>query len=225
MPELIYLIAWFVLPLIPAFLLFKFLPSTGKIETPGKTEGANEDEIAAKIEETAKVQGPLKGLGIKFGGAFAGYLVLFLLAKEVLNDRMKKKDDSKEVWTIKGNIVSADGRYSAQAEKPALKIDPLDQVIKDRTFTARVVAEDDGRGYLDFPMLDFTTINYKPESLPDLDFNRIKKDIDTSQYKIESFESRIIRLKNPVALKLINTITPTIAHNEEITVDTSSSNN
>ncbi len=36
MTDLIYIIAWFMLPLVPAFLLFKFLPSTGSVVSDGK---------------------------------------------------------------------------------------------------------------------------------------------------------------------------------------------
>ncbi|HEX7903459.1 MAG TPA: hypothetical protein VF487_06245 [Chitinophagaceae bacterium] len=60
MPELIYILAWFILPLTPAFILFKFLPSVGNVE------------------------GPLKGMQLKFGGAFAGYLILFFISYNVM---------------------------------------------------------------------------------------------------------------------------------------------
>lgn len=43
-----------LLPMIPAYVLFRFLPSEGR------------------------ASGPLHGLKVKFGGAFAGYLVVFL---------------------------------------------------------------------------------------------------------------------------------------------------
>jgi hypothetical protein len=48
--ELIFITALVILPLIPAVVLFKVLPSTGE------------------------VSGPFKGLNVKFGGAFAAYL-------------------------------------------------------------------------------------------------------------------------------------------------------
>jgi hypothetical protein len=221
---LLYLIAWFLLPLIPAYILFRFLPGTGKVESPGGTEGKDKDENKDKVDETNMVKGPLKGLGIKFTGAFAGYLVLFLLSKEVLNDRMKKIEDPKEVWTIKGDIVSLDKKFNAQDEKPAVKIDPLDQVIGNSTFDVKVVAQDDGKGYLDFPKLDFITTNYAIESLPDLDFNKIKRNIDTL-YNIDESGSRIIRLKYPLVLKL--SVQPPLLPlpGEEIIVDTSFFNN
>jgi len=178
MPELVYIIAWFVLPLIPAFLLFKFLPSTGGMSTPGK-------EKRGKTNDSNIVKGQLKGLAIKFGGAFAGYLVLFLLSKGIMTDLMKKPaaaKDLKEIWTIRGNIASEDYKYNVHVEKPEIKIDPqaLKQSFGNDYFEVKVVAEDDGKGYLDFPNLDFTTITYRPESVPSLDFSKPKKNLDNS---------------------------------------------
>lgn len=219
MSELIYIIAWFILPLIPAFLLFKYLPSTGQVETPGATGDG---------EKPKKAADPLRGMGIKFGGAFAGYLVLFLVSKEVLNDRMKKHEEikeSNEIWTIKGDIVSLDRKYNAQDEKPAIKMDPVKQTIRDRSFDASVIVDVDGKGYLNFPMLDFITTTYEIEPLPDLDFNKTTRNIDISKYIIESFESRIIKLKKPLVLQPANHNAIQIPPGDEISVDTSFSNN
>jgi hypothetical protein len=208
MNELIYIIAWFILPLIPAFLLFKFLPSTGEVENGGKG------------------QGPLKGMGIKFGGAFAGYIALFLISYKVMNDRMKKKDDSREVWTIKGNIISQDNKFTAQEQKPALKIDPQGQNIRNKTFDVQIIATADVQGYLTFPKVDLITLSYQSEPLPELDFNKTKKNIDTSNYVIESLDSKIIRLKKPVVLKSNFQPLPDVTHPDEtIVVDTALSHN
>ncbi len=70
------LAAMLILPLIPAFLLYKFLPS--------KTN----------------VTGPFKGLNLKLTGAFGGYFLLVIVAVAVFfpllkNDQMKIIDDQK----------------------------------------------------------------------------------------------------------------------------------
>ena len=209
MTEFIYLIAWFVLPLIPAFLLFKFLPSTGEVQTQKNGKSSKTD--------------PFKGLGIKFGGAFAGYLVLFFLSKEVLKDRMKKKEISDEVWIIKGEIKSTDNKFTSQGQQPAIMIDPLGQRIRDKNFYVTVVAKDDGTGYLEFPALDFTSLDYNIESLPDLGFNKNKRDIK-APYEFENRTSNIIRLRDPLVLTPSPVVQP-IANNEEVVVDTSFSDN
>ena len=222
MPELVYIIAWFLLPLIPAFLLFKFLPSTGSVNTPGKKKNGKRPE--ADQEENI-VKGPLNGLAIKFGGAFAGYLILFLLAKSVLNDRMKKPEEQKdltEIWTIKGTIASEDDNYNREVEKPEIVIDPqpLKQRFTPGTFEVKIVAEDDGKGYMNFPNLDLTTITYKPESFPDLDFTKPAYNIDTSCYQIVNKRSRIITLKKPLVLHIKASSRPSLP-GEELLVDTS----
>src|SRR5258705_5318010 len=97
----IYLLAAILLlPLIPAFILYKFLPS--------KTN----------------VSGPFKGLNLKLTGAFAGYFLLVLTAIGVFfpllkNDQAKVIEQQNEKinqlenvmnehqqWVMKGNIVS-----------------------------------------------------------------------------------------------------------------------
>src|SRR5271165_1443977 len=55
MTDLLYLACMILLPIVPAFLLFKALGSTGD------------------------VSGPLMGLKIKLGGAFAGYFAVLVL--------------------------------------------------------------------------------------------------------------------------------------------------
>ena len=77
-----------LLPIVPALLLFKALPSQGAIK------------------------GPLKGLQIKFGGAFAGYLVILLLIL-----RFMPKDSSHyHTWTVMGRI---DYRHDPAESDPA----------------------------------------------------------------------------------------------------------
>jgi hypothetical protein len=56
-----------LVPTIPAFLLFKFLPSTGSVE------------------------GPLQGLTFKLGGAFAGYFAILLLSYGIMSPMLKER--------------------------------------------------------------------------------------------------------------------------------------
>ena len=94
------LAAVLLLPLIPAFLLYKFLPS--------KTS----------------VSGPFKGLNLKLTGAFGGYFLLVVTAIGVFfpllkneqakvieqqNEKIKQLENSMsshQQWVMKGNIVS-----------------------------------------------------------------------------------------------------------------------
>lgn len=97
----VYLLAAILLlPLVPAFLLYKFLPSR------------------------TNVSGPFKGLSIKLTGAFGGYFLLVLTAVAVFfpllkNDQAKIIDQQNEKisqlenalsnhqqWVMKGNVAS-----------------------------------------------------------------------------------------------------------------------
>jgi hypothetical protein len=60
MRDFLFMLLILLIPLIPAFVLFKYLP-----------------------ESRADVDGPLKGLNIKLSGAFAGYIVGVLLSWQV----------------------------------------------------------------------------------------------------------------------------------------------
>jgi hypothetical protein len=95
---LLILVIIFLLPLVPSFLLYKFLPS----------------------KSTAT--GPFKGLNLKLSGAFAGYFILLLFAGGITfplmnNEQQKKIDDltrqlnalqgSVQEWKMIGSVVSS----------------------------------------------------------------------------------------------------------------------
>jgi hypothetical protein len=82
MTDLVYLSCMILLPIVPAFLLFKALRSAGD------------------------VSGPLLGLRIKLGGAFAGYfavLVLLFVMYHVWHPTYG-------VWSVHGTVTDDSGR-------------------------------------------------------------------------------------------------------------------
>ncbi|XZF16605.1 hypothetical protein ACTHGU_10755 [Chitinophagaceae bacterium MMS25-I14] len=88
-----------LMPLIPAFILYKFLPSR------------------------TTVSGPFKGLDLKLTGAFSGYFLLVLVSVGVFFPMLKNEQQAKideleralkagaapatQNWTIMGHVVSA----------------------------------------------------------------------------------------------------------------------
>lgn len=73
-------------PLIPAVLIFKLFP-----------------------DSKVSVQGPLQGLSVKSGGAFAAYLVTFLIALPMTSGISDlRKSVLTPVWTVKANIMIID---------------------------------------------------------------------------------------------------------------------
>ncbi|HYJ80564.1 MAG TPA: hypothetical protein VEW03_13210 [Longimicrobiaceae bacterium] len=74
--SILYVIVLVLLPIIPAYFLFKALPSR------------------------ADVSGPLKGLTVKLGGAFAGYFLLFLVLPRFFPPPTHLKP-----YTLRGQLV------------------------------------------------------------------------------------------------------------------------
>ncbi|HYK90527.1 MAG TPA: hypothetical protein VE398_17270 [Acidobacteriota bacterium] len=86
--DCLYMLLILLLPLIPAFVLFRFLPST------------------------ADVTGPFKGLTLKLGGAFAGYFVTVLLSWQVA------KSMAEPTWSDNWNVVAQITFDGPQAAHP-----------------------------------------------------------------------------------------------------------
>lgn len=74
--DCVYMLLILLLPIVPAFVLFRFLPSS------------------------ANAEGPFKGLTIKLGGAFAGYIVTVLLSWQVAESLLEP------MWSDNWNVVA-----------------------------------------------------------------------------------------------------------------------
>jgi hypothetical protein len=104
-----------LLPLVPAVILFKFLPSS-----------------------TATVTGPLsgfKGLQVKFGGAFGAYFVVFLFLWHGLDiDQPHYR-----TWTVSGRVVTADSNHDFRPNEITWRVRPPDVAVNtDGTFKFQV---------------------------------------------------------------------------------------
>lgn len=100
--RIVQLAAILLIPMAPAFVLYKFLPST------------------------ISVDGPFKGLNIRLTGAFGGYFVLVILASTYFNVQERENlSPVYEEWTIEGTIRLPDKSQDELDEKLVeLKLHP-----------------------------------------------------------------------------------------------------
>lgn len=140
--ELAFIATLVILPLIPAVVLFKVLPSTGE------------------------VSGPFKGLNVKFGGAFAAYLILFVCLLQIRPTDFNHS----HVWQVDGHITF---------ERPQAEPKPNTNDIKVRVTPPDLVVHGNGSGGTfrfdvpipekngepDFPRLSLDLAGYEPLSV------------------------------------------------------------
>src|SRR5689334_10019028 len=75
-----------IIPIVPAYVLFRALPSS------------------------ANVTGPLQGLELKLGGAFAGYFALLVFTFiQLPRVRQFAVPEMHQVWTVQGNLLDDQG--------------------------------------------------------------------------------------------------------------------
>lgn len=77
---IIYLSAILFLPVLPAYLLYRLLPST------------------------ISVRGPFKGLTLNLTGAFAGYFLLVLISLAFTYESLSPSKPNYEIWKIQGRV-------------------------------------------------------------------------------------------------------------------------
>lgn len=109
-----YMLLVLLLPLIPAFLLFRFLPSC------------------------ANVEGPFKGLKIKLGGAFAGYFVTTLFAWQMAEAFLKPLWSDN--WTVVAHMSfdKASGNHPSPTQALVLVKPPIAEIENSGSLTMKV---------------------------------------------------------------------------------------
>lgn len=133
--------ATILIPMIPAYILYKALPAQ------------------------ASVSGPLHGLNVQLSGAFAGYFVLVLTLIAFISSRPAPPGERYEVWEVKGRIDWGEGASSSGTQQVLLSLVPANlTVLYDGRFNIQVAPEVVASGKLKFPTLviehpDFQTIS------------------------------------------------------------------
>ncbi len=129
---LVVLAALLLLPIIPAYLLFKMLPSS------------------------ATVDGPMAGLTVKLGGAFGGYVALTVFMAVFFAKNIQAPKATYREWEISGP-VRLDGDAGTATIK-AKAVPPIMQV-ESTTFFMRTWMPDDRRPSLVFEAPGYETLN------------------------------------------------------------------
>src|ERR1043166_5494092 len=128
MYDLVLISFTILLPLTPAYILYKALPA--------KTN----------------VTGPFKGLNIQLSGAFAGYFLLVLVIMGFITTR--PPDPTHELWKVTGKMNFDTAWTDTAEDKPQFSLLPDNQQIASTgDFEIQVAPEVCGDGRLKFPKL------------------------------------------------------------------------
>jgi hypothetical protein len=112
--RMLILIIIVIVPMIPAFILYKFLPS-----------------------ETS-ADGPFRGLNIQLTGAFAGYFIVLVFMGGFFFTIPSKGGEEHESWIIEGKITLEQGQFKKDSITLAIK-PPDERITTDGRFTLRGV--------------------------------------------------------------------------------------
>jgi len=136
-PYIKHLIVVFLIPVIPAFLFYKIIPS--------KTF----------------VKGPFQGLQIDMSGAFAGYFLLLLMIFVF----MSPPGGNWEIWKVTGEIKLADEETIIEKSLLVSVQPALHNVFSNGGFSFNVIRTPDQSGTMKFPELIVEYPSYRPYSL------------------------------------------------------------
>lgn len=161
-----------LLPIIPSFIFFKYLPSD------------------------ANMQGPFKGMKTKLGGAFAGYFVIFIVMVGLINNNKKQYSSYApyEVWHITGQAVLQNGEPLLQTD---ITINPPNiSVSKGGTFYLDIPIVKKEGNVLNFPTLSVGHHGFNSVDIPLGDNTitplgrlpiQVEKDLASKSLKIHQF--------------------------------------
>lgn len=140
MTDLILITFTILLPITPAYILYKALPAR------------------------TSVKGPFKGLNIQLSGAFGGYFLLVLTILGFISTRPQPPNPGYEVWEVKGKINWDQDGTTTDIQRIQMSLMPPNRMLKgDGTFDLQVAPKVIDMGKLRFPKLviehpDFQTI-------------------------------------------------------------------
>lgn len=179
--NLAYFVVWFLLPIIPAFIFFKFMPNN------------------------AIVNGPFRGLKINLGGAFAGYFLLFIILLPIMARLIKVEEEIYVVWKIHGKILDEHNNKIKASSNPTITLIPSTQV-KNGEFNMDVIGTRQQNGLIQFPFITIGADKFVSDNLEQLDYiDDHKSVIKKGNWEMDPVH-RIATLKTGFTLKVDSTI-------------------
>jgi hypothetical protein len=161
-----------LLPIVPAFLLFRFLPAP------------------------AQARGQFQGLRVKFGGAFAGYLVTFLLLLRHVHVDVEHYDTLHLRGTVQFDVADSD--VSAGAVTLFIRPPEL-QLRNDRSFAFDIPVLRNANGDTEFPQLFLDAPGF---DLARVDFHNTYITMDGVRIGMQREPgSQYVQLEQPLVLK------------------------
>ena len=166
---------WVLVPMIPAIVIYSRFPNTA---------------VAAS--------GVLANLTVKAGGAFAAYLIIFVVAKPLI-DQIEVVLDEEQVWTILGHIKFVDEngreiRNSLLVNNLTVELKPGEHDIWQDGFRLRVLKRDNQLPHVTLHAPNYVDGNIDPSDTPEI------RKIDNFQHTIE--------LNTPVEIRRDSTTLP-----------------
>ena len=133
-----------LLPVVPAYLLFRLLPSTGNVE------------------------GKLQGLEIKLGGAFAGYVALvFLVLQTESTWDPPAPPPTASVWHVSGQVVDAYGNAIDGLDLKDFALNPSTfSTLPGGRFSMVIATEPQDGGGMHYPELVVSHERFVPFPIP-----------------------------------------------------------
>ena len=174
MDSIIHITVGILLPIIPAYILYKTLPA--------KTT----------------VTGPFKGLNVQLGGAFGGYFLLVLVILGFFSTQ--PKPTSYEIWRVKGQVSLEQAAPASLLEKDVqLSIKPpLKDVFPDGRFWLDILVKQKETDEGEFPTL---LIDHPLYQVVSIDLNEKEYPFGPKYSKEYDKKHKEIILKESVILK------------------------
>jgi hypothetical protein len=189
-----------ILPIIPAVILYKFLPGNKVVVT-----------------------GPFKGLNVKMAGAFGGYFLLFVGSLFLIKDMIFEKRDRYEVWTVKVDVYDEKGnRLNRDKNKPDVLVTPHPEINNGvLNFKVPVLVDNN---YYEFPSIDFSAFSSDDASDLRVPDNLSNDLMHASTYKGEkkckwTYDYANKMLTFDTVIRLIKVTTPVIESNNILVMD------